>query len=513
MGIFARRRRVVQQPAEREFAISKGQVFGLLLVIGFLGYLVTSSSIQLSSGLIASVGGIGFLVLFFASIRRPELPLYGLVAYLPFSKILPGDFGGAAGGLNMTNLFMAVIAMGWFSAASSERRKVFEGHALHVPVLLFAMWGIVSFVQAISLLGGWVFTARIADLKRWLDPIMIYIMFFNVVHDKRRWKTIVVVLLIGVFMAAASAALEYQTDSGGGSLESSRIGGIAGQPNILGAFFVYYMFIYAAFWLENLGKAKAWLNLIPFLVCFRAIMVTFSRGAYLAFAQGVLGLAFFKNKVLFALAVGGIAFMLLNPFLLPPGIRYRLESTFRSNTQLVDPYSTDAVEGALDKSSAMRLLIWKAAGEIVQRHPWVGVGFGEFKNAIGFYSDEVKQIDAHNAYIIMAAELGIPALCFFILILGMLMWVTAQVYTHHPDPFIKATALGFLGGLSGLLMANMFGSRLNSVEVAGYFWILAGLMARAHAWVVAERKAKRAQAPSRGQRAGVVINPGIRRAR
>ena len=33
-----------------------------------------------------------------------------------------------------------------------------------------------------------------------------------------------------------------------------------------------------------------------------------------------------------------------------------------------------------------------------------------------------------------------------------------------------------LGGLFGLLMVNMFGSRLNAEEVSAYFWIYAGLI-------------------------------------
>ncbi len=493
MGLFAPRARRGQTESESEselVALSKGQIFGLLLAVGFLGYLVTTDA-QISPMLIATIGGMGFLALFFASFKNPELPVLGLVAYLPFSKILPGDFGGAAAGINMTNLFMAMIVMGWSATASAEKRKMVESHALHWPIFLFGLWGVVSFAHSVSTLGTWVIADRLADVKRWLDPILIYYLFFNIVHDKKRWKTIVVVLLIGVFMAAFSAVWEYHTDSGGGSLESSRIGGIAQQPNILGAFFVYYMFIYAALWLENMAKVRSWLVLLPFLVCFRGIMVTFSRGAYLAFATGVLGITFFKNKILFALTCGAIVFVLLNPYLLPPGIRYRLESTFKPKTQLVDPYNPESAEGVLDKSSAMRLLIWKAALGMVQKHPFVGVGFGEFKNALEHYSDEVHQIDAHNAYVILTAELGIPALVFFLTMLAMLMWFTGQVYYHHPDPFIKATALGFLGGLSGLLMANMFGSRLNSVEVAGYFWILAALMARAHAWVAAERKAQK----------------------
>ena len=60
--------------------------------------------------------------------------------------------------------------------------------------------------------------------------------------------------------------------------------------------------------------------------------------------------------------------------------------------------------------------------------------------------------------------------------------------------------MGFLGGLSALLMANMFGSRLNSSEVAGFFWIMAALMARAYIWAKEGQGVAHAQAVAIRQR-------------
>ena len=47
---------------------------------------------------------------------------------------------------------------------------------------------------------------------------------------------------------------------------------------------------------------------------------------------------------------------------------------------------------------------------------------------------------------------------------------------NSKDKFFQAYALGFLGGIFALLMANMFGSRLNSENVSAYFWIMMGLV-------------------------------------
>src|SRR3989338_3840081 len=134
-----------------------------------------------------------------------------------------------------------------------------------------------------------------------------------------------------VMVLVALMAIRDYLNAGDSSLEKSRVGGIAEQPNMLVAFFCYYMFLFLGFFLVYYRKPKAWLLLIPFALCFRGIMVTFSRGAYLAFATGCLGAIFFRSKVLFACLLVLIGWMAINPSLLPAGIRYRMGQTITSS--------------------------------------------------------------------------------------------------------------------------------------------------------------------------------------
>ncbi len=492
MSLYALRRRTAMARKQNP-ALPRRMITGLLAIILVMGYLVQTDR-EFPRLLIAIMSLFGAMVVFSMGLRKPEIPLYALVAYLPFSKLLAGDFGGIMMALNLTNILIVIVLVCYTSNAATEGQLKFESHLLHGPVFLMVLWGIIALAVACAQHPG-VYPARaIPEFKRWLDPFLVYFLVFHVVHTPQRWKGVVAVLMIGVTIVALMATHDYMTVREGTSLEKARIGGIADQPNILGAFFVYYMYIFAAFWLERMKQPRAWLWLIPFGLCFRGIMVTFSRGAYLAFAQGLMGLAFFKHKMLFLLACGALLFAVLNPSVLPEGIRYRIMTTFHGDqTQLADAYSQGNPEQELDKSAGMRVIIWRSAGQMIQEHPWFGVGLTRFPIKIQEYMPAAysKYIDAHNAYIITAAEMGIPACVIFLLTILTLFYVTSVVRTHHPDAFIRTTALGFLGGLSGLLMANMFGSRLNSIEVSGYFWILAALMARAFLWAREERAKKR----------------------
>ena len=506
MGFFAARRRKDNGKATTigEKPLSKGLIFGLLVMVLFLGYLTETDRV-IPTAVIGGFAVCGLLIMMFASFQQPAIPIYAMVAYLPFSKILAGDFGGVMTALNLTNLLMVVLFVSWMVNTGTERRAFFEPNIMHLPIGLMAAWAVISFQYAGFRYGmeytSYYFPTFLPDFKRWMDPVILYFFFYHLVRKPQVWKNIVVIMMISVAIVALMAVHDYITESGGSSLEESRVGGIAGQPNILGAFFVYYMFLYFSFWLERLKKPGAWALLLPFLLCFRGIMVTFSRGAYLAFAQGLLGISYFKNKVIFVLMIGLIAFVLFNPWVLPAGIRYRLESTMKpqSQTQMADPYEVNPEEN-LDTSSAVRLMIWRGALLMIGDNPIFGIGLGKFPIDIHLYIPLNKYIDAHNAYIITAAEMGIPALIFFLSMLALLMWMTSYVYKNSDSPFIKTTALGFLGGLSGLLMANMFGSRLNTTEVSGYFWILAALMARAYKWILDEKRAKYREARLAGGR-------------
>jgi putative inorganic carbon (HCO3(-)) transporter len=137
------------------------------------------------------------------------------------------------------------------------------------------------------------------------------------------------------------------------------------------------------------------------------------------------------------------------------------------------------VTETLESSSATRIKIWRGAIDMIKDYPMWGVGYGAFPAFVPKYtSGAVGQMDAHNSYLLIAAEMGIPTLLVFLVVLAMIMYYTRWLYHHAQDRALKAMALGFLAGLSALSVANMFGSRMDAQEIAGYFWILAGLVMR-----------------------------------
>ncbi len=81
-----------------------------------------------------------------------------------------------------------------------------------------------------------------------------------------------------------------------------------------------------------------------------------------------------------------------------------------------------------ETSNARRIEIWKASLQSIIKHPLLGVGIGNFPVVVGEDLAKAKAgSSAHNLYLNIAAELGIPAL---ILALWFLWLLFKKIYTN-----------------------------------------------------------------------------------
>lgn len=449
--------------------------FFIAVVVLLLAWIV-NKDIGVPSWLIINCGIVVAIFLLLKGMNNPEVPFYVLVAYLPFNKVLAGTFGGFMTALNLTNIFLLITLFCWVINRMFARKSIFQNNGLNWLILLLCLFGIFSVVRGGLYYGSRYFVEFIFPLKRWLTPLFLYFLAINIVRNKTIFKNTIVIIMIVVAVAGLLAVKQGLDVGDAGSLDSSRVGGLAEQPNMMGGFFVYYMFLYLGFFMLYWRNFKYWGLLLPFLACFRGIQYTFSRGAFLGFGIGLAGVAFFRNKWLFLLLCFGAFLAVLNPQILPGSLRYAVE---RTSSGQYDSFSEGLpLEEAVDPSAGRRIEIWKGALEIIKDNPWWGVGYGVFPYAIPYYVN-LGEVDAHNTYLLIAAEMGIPVLLLFLLIIFVVFKNTFWLFRRVEDQFIKATALGMLGGLSGALVVNMFGSRFESEEVSAYFWILAGLIVRA----------------------------------
>lgn len=439
-----------------------------------LGLKETPLSATLVLGLFAA-GVVGSIA---AGWLGPEVPLYALIAYLPFSGLLAG--GASIPFLNLTNLLVLLIVVSHIWRQRRQRLPVLTPAPMNAVIVLFGALAVLSLMRAGWMYGGWYASAHTVALLRWLRPMAFYFVALWVVRDARALKTVLALIAVAVTVVALMALWEY-LDRAGSTIERSRVQGIAGEANRMGAFFVTYMFLFLGYFFVTPLRRYGWLMLVPFLLCVRGIMVTFSRGAHVAFAAGVLVACWMRSKWLFVVAAAAAAFIITHPALLPGGFRTRIEQTIRPGQRLdLEAGASQELSRQLEPSVGRRVEAWNGGLAMVRAHPWVGVGFGGFRRFIPHYTQgRVSSMAAHNTYLWLAAEMGIPTLLVFLLFLDLLAYHTVWLYRHSRDVWLRALGLGVLAGVAALSVANGFSECLDSSEeVVGYFWILCALVMR-----------------------------------
>jgi len=424
-----------------------------------------------SDGRWVMVFGVAFVLTSgWVALRKPsQLPVL-FVAYLPFAKIYPFLFAG--GGLNMTNAILGLGLAAWIAARFNGRPNR-PRRALGVLLMIFLCVG----------LGGLLTTAAneamsttdlILLFKRWSEPMLFYFIVYALVEDQDDVKAVVLCLLWSTLLIAALTWLDgISTGRRGGATD--RIGGILRQPNDMGAFLVYYGVPFLAFAVRLSGMSMRLILASGFLVTVRAMLMTFSRGAYLALAAGTGAILAFGNPFLLAFAATGGAYVYFRaPQLLPGSVVARMSQTERNDSVYYD----DPTAG-LDASSRNRLILWDGAISIMREHTFRGVGLGRFHTTVEDYVPEKLEEsgprDAHNAYLLTGAELGVPGLALMISLLVGLGASGVRLFFRRSHLFDRAFGLALLGTIAAVATSCMFGSRFYDTSLVGYLWVMGGL--------------------------------------
>jgi O-antigen ligase len=183
-------------------------------------------------------------------------------------------------------------------------------------------------------------------------------------------------------------------------------------------------------------------------------MLTYSRGAWVGAAAGVTLILLFRRKAL--LPVFGLAGVSAIAAGLGSGLVDRLWQGFT----LQDP------------ATRLRLQEYQNALEIIKRHPWFGVGFGD-AGAIDL------QEGVSSAYLTVAEIAGLVGLAFYLLVVGWIVLaglrrLLLRAPTETRDVLLTVTAT-FAGFLTTALVDHYF-FNIQFPHMAALFWIVAGLI-------------------------------------
>ena len=337
---------------------------------------------------------------------------------------------------------------------------------INVPFLCFVGWVALTIPFSID---PWI------SLKEWQKVVAQLAVFYGtcmIVQEQRDdyfQKQILPILLLGTIVCYTYSLWDFWER--GGNIWDRTIR--AGFPKSEGADFTWLstnvlmvlpILTVGLLALSNTGKR--WALVSGIVLSFLALILSYSRGVWLAFLTQLLvgGILFNKRKTFQFLVMGIAALLALGILLGQLGLH---RETF-------DPWTVKA-----------RITVWGLSFSDLLEHPIAGVGYG-VPILEKRHGKQIAELEAanlgipdipekpHNWYLMVATGTGLPGLVFF---LWLLIKLGTSVYREITK--VKATAdwwvqLGIFLMIIGFLIRIFFDDSFGGSH-SYLFWILVGI--------------------------------------
>lgn len=150
---------------------------------------------------------------------------------------------------------------------------------------------------------------------------------------------------------------------------------------------------------------------------------------------------------------------------------------------------------APEKEAASRVAIWKNTLAMIEDHPLLGVGKGNFKIVYPLYATKrVKDPrfgvdnyhrEAHNDYLEILVETGFLGLFFFLWIPLVLAWKVWRSLPGKGDPYWTTLIIVLAISVFSLLGPAFFEFPFSLTASTAFFWLFAGML-----WVSCEQNSQ-----------------------
>jgi O-antigen ligase len=381
---------------------------------------------------------------------------FGILMFLSFLSVLP-----ASGSLTPAKGAGLLLALAWVARYTTVNTDVRDFAADH-PTLTWLMIGLLGWAAA-SVIWAPSTSAALGGLSQYFLTLLLIPIAYTAVRRRRDLKLALVAIVLGAALAAAVGILQPPNAE---VVESTRATGTIGDPNELAADLLAGLAIATGFVLAR-GERTSFrlLALAAIPLCALGIFISVSRGGLVALVVVFLVAAFAAGRwrlaavpMLVLVAVGGVLYFTA---FAPLPARERVLTT---------------------NGGTGRTELWQVGLRIVRAHPVGGVGVGNYVQASPQYvlapgvlhhtelifTQEPKP--AHNTYLQVAGEMGLPGLLLFLAVIAGCMRCAlrgARIAATRRDIVLEAQARGVFLATVGVLAALFFISQMHSKVLWG----------------------------------------------
>ncbi len=300
--------------------------------------------------------------------------------------------------------------------------------------------------------------------------ILLYYLVVNNVHTMDQLKRLVQAVLLSAGVVAAygfyqhvnglDASVGQWVDGEQFPHLKARVFSTLQNPNLLAGFLVVIMALAAGLGL-NADSARGKLAYFALVVALGVCLVlTYSRGAWLSVLAVMAAYGVLYSRKTFWL-------LLFVPIVIVAGHSVLMERL----VSILNP---------TDTSATLRLALWESTLAMIADKPLFGIGWGAYWQVYPAYdffiNDATKTIfHAHNMYLHIAAEIGVPGLAVFLALMCGHARLALAVAESATSRWVGGLMLGVLAAIIGLAVNGLTDYVLFNPQMAMIFWLLNAL--------------------------------------
>ena len=417
------------------------------LVLGVLAIglgLLAGKDVEIALGACAAL-------VFIAVLLADYLLGVGIFFVTTFLSTLPGT---VAKGIGM------VLVLAWIAMVTTRRGRDFQDFAMEhkaitALLLAFVAWTLLGTTWATSP------SAVLTSEARYVPNFVVFFVVYAAAGKRSNSVALIAFFVLGAAMAAAYGVIHPPSGA-----DLARDGGTLGDPNYFATVLVASLALAAALaMMRSLAPVWRVSAVIACVLSVSGILLSLSRGGLIALGVALLTMIVIAGRwrapmaaVAVFIAILGVGYFIA---LAPPGALARITT---------------------NNDGSGRQDVWRVGWRMVQAHPLNGVGAGNFpivsKNyvlepGLTTHADYIILTPkiAHNTYLEVLAEGGIPAFVLFMAILIGSLRCTQKAwraFRESGDSELELLAYAQFAALVGFLAGSFFLSE----EYSKQLWIL-----------------------------------------
>ena len=378
-------------------------------------------------------------------------------------------------------LFVIISIILWMIQFLSAEGATWNKNKTNLPIYLFII------ILSLSLLISNAIRVSFGDYLIFISYIILYFIVINVINQKKEFDSFIKIFFITSFLVSIYALIQYYgfdpyfTDL-------KRITSTVGQKNWISNYLaIIFPVIFSYFLLEKRRKNQLIYYLllsilyITLLICqsrgiWISISLTLIFAIYIIIKFNLLKI-FQENKKWLTLLL--VTFLIIT-------IIYSTDNLLNKSA-ITFPQRALSTFDEQDPSINTRLLLWKTTFNMIKDKPLLGSGIGTFKmNYLDYQADFLrtnpyyikysgKAAEAHNEYLQILAELGIPGFAVFLSILFVFYSLALKYLKEKHNNQDKIIVFGLLMGITSFLIHSLFSFPYHVPILGSTFFIFLGL--------------------------------------